>query len=223
MGELILVRHGQASFGAANYDVLSERGHAQALALGKMLAAQNGPPDLLARGAQRRHRETLEGIAAGFGLPADEALVLDGLNEFDFGGLLAARFPDPAEVASAKRDPQTYFRTLKETVLAWQQDEIVGPPERFGEFTVRIGAARDRLLAHGAERVLVATSGGPIAWLTTTAVGAPVGEMIRLQMQIKNASVTRLVHGREGRTSLHTFNETPHIDLATAAELLTYH
>ena len=35
MGTLYLVRHGQASFGADNYDQLSPMGHRQALRLGE--------------------------------------------------------------------------------------------------------------------------------------------------------------------------------------------
>jgi len=37
MGTLYLVRHGQASFGADNYDVLSPLGHRQAERLGQYL------------------------------------------------------------------------------------------------------------------------------------------------------------------------------------------
>ncbi|MDP1886245.1 histidine phosphatase family protein, partial [Polaromonas sp.] len=35
MGTLYLVRHGQASFGAENYDVLSSMGHRQSVRLGE--------------------------------------------------------------------------------------------------------------------------------------------------------------------------------------------
>ena len=40
MGTLYLVRHGQASFGADDYDVLSPLGHQQALRLGEDFAAK---------------------------------------------------------------------------------------------------------------------------------------------------------------------------------------
>ena len=38
MGQILLVRHGQASWGAADYDVLSPLGERQAAALGACLA-----------------------------------------------------------------------------------------------------------------------------------------------------------------------------------------
>jgi broad specificity phosphatase PhoE len=45
MGNLYLVRHGQASFGAADYDQLSELGQRQSVRLGEYFAGNrcNGP------------------------------------------------------------------------------------------------------------------------------------------------------------------------------------
>ena len=40
MGNLYLVRHGQASFGAADYDNLSELGHRQSVRLGEYFAGK---------------------------------------------------------------------------------------------------------------------------------------------------------------------------------------
>lgn len=63
MVEIILIRHAQASFGAADYDVLSDLGHEQARALGRALKRQGVEPDKVFTGAQRRHRETFKGDA----------------------------------------------------------------------------------------------------------------------------------------------------------------
>ena len=52
MGLVLLVRHGQASFGADDYDVLSETGVAQSKRLGAWLAEADLQPD---RAAARRH------------------------------------------------------------------------------------------------------------------------------------------------------------------------
>ena len=65
------------------------------------------------------------------------------------------------------------------------------------------------------------TSGGPIATLVSMVLEAPPEQANRLQLQLKNCSVTRLVFGDSARY-LHTFNETPHIEAATVAEYLTY-
>ena len=63
MGTLYLVRHGQASFGADDYDVLSPRGHQQAVRLGEYWRARGMAFDAVMTGTLRRHTETLDGIA----------------------------------------------------------------------------------------------------------------------------------------------------------------
>ena len=60
MGAVYLVRHGQASFGKADYDALSETGFEQARVLGESLRARLPRPDALFTGSLRRHRETAE-------------------------------------------------------------------------------------------------------------------------------------------------------------------
>ena len=60
MPVIYLIRHGQASFGAENYDALSDHGWEQSRVLGRHLREQNlGVPRVLC-GAMRRHRETAE-------------------------------------------------------------------------------------------------------------------------------------------------------------------
>ena len=70
MGVVLLVRHGQASFGADDYDVLSEIGWEQSRVLGRYLAERDLRPDVLLRGGMRRHRETAEGMVEGAGWSA---------------------------------------------------------------------------------------------------------------------------------------------------------
>jgi len=67
MPTLILIRHAQASFGAADYDELSPLGHEQSRALGQALKALEIVPDAVCLGAQKRHRQTLEGINQALG------------------------------------------------------------------------------------------------------------------------------------------------------------
>ena len=57
MGQLLLVRHGQASWDGADYDVLSEVGHRQGELLGAALAARGIRPELVVTGGMRRHRD----------------------------------------------------------------------------------------------------------------------------------------------------------------------
>src|SRR5690349_11420161 len=81
MGTLYLVRHGQASFGAADYDNLSELGRKQSVRLGEYFAHKGIHFDGLIAGTLRRHKQTLEGILQGMNR-AGEHLSWDGLNEY---------------------------------------------------------------------------------------------------------------------------------------------
>ena len=53
MGQILLVRHGQASWGAADYDVLSDLGEEQGTAVGRALADLR--PDVVVHGTMLRH------------------------------------------------------------------------------------------------------------------------------------------------------------------------
>ncbi len=65
MSILHLVRHGQASFGADDYDNLSPTGIQQSIELGKALAKQQSTFDYVIVGPHRRHMQTFEGIKGG--------------------------------------------------------------------------------------------------------------------------------------------------------------
>ena len=75
---LLLVRHGQASFGATDYDNLSERGHEQSRRLGEWLLRGGHRFEAVVVGGMRRHQQTAEGVAAVFadqGQPLPEPVV----------------------------------------------------------------------------------------------------------------------------------------------------
>ncbi|MYM55561.1 histidine phosphatase family protein [Thalassovita mangrovi] len=221
MPELYLIRHAQASFGAANYDVLSDLGHDQSEALGKALALQGVDPDTLFIGAQRRHRETLEGIFKGLGRDLPDVQMHAGLNEFDFKNLLDAHYRDRPAPENMHSERKSHFRTLRDTVLAWQRDEITDPPETWADFTGRVEAARQAMVDSGAKTIIAVSSGGAIGQMIAATLNTPAEQQIRLQLQMKNCAVNRFVFSTRS-FYLHGFNETPHITAANADPLLTY-
>ncbi|MBA84328.1 histidine phosphatase family protein [Thalassobius sp. S69A] len=221
MPELYLIRHAQASFGAANYDVLSDLGHQQSFELGKALARQGVQPDTLFIGAQRRHRETLEGILKGMGRDPAEASILPGLNEFDFKNLLDAHYADRPAPENMHSERKSHFRTLRDTVLAWQRDEIRNPPETWAAFAARVEASRQAITASGGQTIVAVSSGGAIGQMIASVLDAPSEQQIKLQLQMKNCAVNRFVFS-ERSFYLHGFNETPHITAANSDPLLTY-
>jgi broad specificity phosphatase PhoE len=214
MGELLVIRHGQASFGADNYDKLSDLGHRQSAAVGQALRDMGWVPDRQITGTLIRQKETL----ASMGFEAGETH--EGFNEYDFQDLLHARYKGDVPVL-VRGDRKVHFRTLRETVFQWQADEIEGVIETWKTFTTRVDAARLAACAPGAERVLAVSSGGVIGQLTAASLSAPDKIMMTLNLQIKNTSITKFVF-TSSAFFLHEFNATPHMMTGEAAGMLTY-
>ncbi|MBK0328465.1 histidine phosphatase family protein [Rhodobacteraceae bacterium F11138] len=215
MAEVLVIRHAQASFGADNYDRLSDLGHRQSALAGKALRQSGWKPDRLITGTLNRQHETLAGM--GFD---QEPETHPGLNEYDFHDLLSVRFggqvPDPV-----RHDRKTHFRTLRETILDWQRGGLQGASESWQDFAQRVEAARRFAVHTDARRVLVISSGGPIGQLVASSLGAPDARMVALNLQVKNTSWTRFFFSKQNFI-LHEFNSTPHFSTPENAKLLTY-
>ena len=67
MGQVLIVRHGQADTVGDDYDRLVERGFAQCRALGASLATRGVTVDRVVRGGMRRHRESPDALMVGRG------------------------------------------------------------------------------------------------------------------------------------------------------------
>ena len=219
MGRILLVRHGQASWDAEDYDVLSETGWEQSRALGDSLVARGIKVDAVVRGGMRRHRETAEAILED--VPLHGAVEVDpGWDEFDHLSVLAT-FPAPFEGrAPSKEEFQAWFEEATHRWTDGEHDPEYG--ETFGSFSGRVDAA----LRRTAERegtTLVVTSGGPIACAVASLLADDARARTALWHTLNpvcvNSSVTRIVSGRRGLT-LVTLNETSHLD--PTPELLTY-
>lgn len=222
MGKILLVRHGQASWGAADYDALSERGHEQARVLGRSLAARGIVPTAVVHGGMRRHRETWEGIADGGGWPV-EAQVDTGWAEFDHVDV-GARVPSPVPESGGELTPREVQRWVEESNDRWVaagEDPAGDYIESFAAFTRRVDGAIQRMPRDGT--VVVVTSGGPIAMtaagLLSNKPGPRADLWSRLHVVCANTGVTRLIAGTRGLT-LVTFNEDTHFD--GEPELRTY-
>ena len=96
MGQLYLVRHAQASFGAADYDQLSALGERQSLRLGQYFAERGLRFDAILIGTLRRHAQTLDSILQGMGTQS-EPLTWPGLNEYDSAAVIEAVQPAPLQ------------------------------------------------------------------------------------------------------------------------------
>lgn len=215
---LLLVRHGQASYGAPDYDQLSGRGHEQSRRLGDWLARGGHRFRAVVVGGMKRHRQTADGVAAAFAA-AGQALpdVVDdpGFAEFDHRAVFAAwhaRDPDdPIAVASRSGDPRDVGAMLRAALLAWAGDELAGVPETWGAFGARVRAAGERLEAlSGGDEVLVLSSGGVISRLAQIALEVPDHRAVDLNLSLRNSALSEF-HPEQGRLRLGSWNATPHL------------
>ena len=222
MLKIIFVRHGQAQFGQANYDKLSVVGHEQAVALGTSLLEQGITIDHWVRGDMVRHVETLKGISQGMQTQVSHQIVTPDLNEYDFTGLLNARFSDGKAPVGLHTDRKTHFRLLRETLALWQNDEIANPPESWAAFETRLKRAQQTIFGLEGDTILVVSSGGAISKIVANALGVSHAKQVDLQLQIKNASMSTFIYSRRtGGFFLNAFNETPFVSAKTQ-HLLTY-
>lgn len=214
MGEIIMIRHGQANTGAASeeeYDRLSGLGHRQAGWLGDWLRDHEDPFDLILSGTMRRHRETAAG--AGFNPGSEDSR----LNELDYFALardieITHGLPQPA-------NEQDFARHIPQTFRAWHAAEITGA-EPFASFEGRVREVLDEAAEPG-RRVICFTSGGVIAMALRLALGLDPERLAQVLLPIYNSSIHRfrvLEHG----TFLSSFNAIPHLDPPDRVEARTW-
>jgi broad specificity phosphatase PhoE len=224
VGTLYLIRHGQASYGEADYDRLSPRGIEQARAVGRWAA--RAKLDAVFAGPLRRQQQTAQyaGEAAGGALP-----VLQGLAElaeypaFEMLQHLVPRLiaedPKFAQLTSAPT-PRLLDEAFHLILSRWSRDEwTVEGVERVATFVERIRTGLDRVLraAGSGARLLCVTSAGPIGVAVGLVFGIPAERMVRTSIVIRNASITELRFRSQGfdwqpdQLSLVTFNLTAHL------------
>ncbi|MBX3586012.1 MAG: histidine phosphatase family protein [Ramlibacter sp.] len=222
MGNLYLVRHGQASFGEDDYDKLSTLGHQQSVRLGEYFAARGMAFDAVITGTLRRHTETFNGIAQGLGLQA-EVLQWPGLNEYDSEAVISAIHPHKLEKPTSPEMYRHHFRLLRDGLAQWMAGVVSprGMPS-YNDFVAGITRALDHVRTqHHGKNVLVVSSGGPISTAVGHVLGTSPETTIELNLRIRNSSVTEFAFTPK-RHMLVTYNTLPHLDEAPYKDWVTY-
>jgi broad specificity phosphatase PhoE len=223
MGSLYLVRHGQASFGAADYDQLSPLGTQQCQALGAWFAARGIGFEAALRGTLRRHEQSLAAIAQGHGggaWPATQEW--PGLNETDGDALVRSVHEGPLARAATPEAQRAHFRLLRLGLTRWitGQTQPPGMPS-WAEFAAGVAGALDHVRAHCSGAVLLVSSGGPIATAVHQVLGTPAATMVELNLRLRNSALTEFAFTPK-RHTLHSFNHLPHLDDAQRRGWETY-
>ncbi len=221
MGTLYLVRHGQASFGAADYDQLSELGQRQCHALGQWFSDRGVQFEAVLRGTLRRHAQSLDALAAGHGaLPPASAW--PGLNEYDSEAVIRAIHPEPLAAPDSPEVYRAHFRLLRQGLQAWMVGRTApaGMP-RYGDFVAGINAALDHVRSSHAGNVLMVSSGGPIATAVGQVLGTSAETTIELNLRIRNSAVTEFAFTPK-RHMLLSFNHLAHLDAVERRSWVSY-
>ena len=235
MSELIFVRHGQASFGAASYDALSDRGFEQVRELARHWQSTGESFDHIFSGTLQRQQETagelLHLVKGSPENPEQHA----SLNEYNGDPLIQIYLRDHAErdgfdvPAEWPIKDHKQFQTVFEAATArWIRDELKPQEsdnrfERWQDFKERVHAVVDHIMAQhqGGSRVIVSTSGGVIAMALQRVLNFPDEQVIATNWMVHNSSVTKLRYGG-GRVSMTQFNSLPHLERQGLQHLVTY-
>ncbi|MEZ0306346.1 MAG: histidine phosphatase family protein [Ramlibacter sp.] len=222
MGTLYLVRHGQASFGAADYDQLSDLGHKQSVRLGEYFARKGIHFDGLIAGTLRRHKQTLEGILTGMNHEG-EHLSWEGLNEYDAQAVIATVHTGELQRPTTPEMYRHHFRLLRDGLAQWMSGVVTpqGMPS-YSDFVLGVSSALDHVRAnHYGKNVLIVTSGGPISTAVGHVLGTSAEATIELNLRIRNSSITEFAFTPK-RHMLVTYNAIPHLEDVDKESWVTY-
>lgn len=245
MSHIYLIRHGQASFGAENYDKLSPTGQQQASVVGDYFASQGIQIDQVVHGEMSRQHQTAEILAerAGF---AKGLVCLPDANEFDSDSLIRHYLPILAEQSTelnrilgngeswwATADNfELFFRAL---VSLWQADTNC-PFESWNRFQRRCMKCLNDVAALRSDPAqkkgvtILATSGGLISVIMQSILGFDHGTFMDMNLTTNNASITEVIWGTDknieqqllkSKNRLLSFNNITPLMLAKDRQLIT--
>lgn len=221
MGTLYLVRHGQASFGAEDYDQLSNLGVRQSVRLGEYFSHKGIRFEASLSGTLRRHGQTHAGICQGAGIDLP-TLRWPGLNEYDSAAVIATVHPEPLDKPDTPEMYRQHFRMLRDGLTQWMNG-VVSPNgmPTYTEFVAGVSSALDHIRHSFDGNVLLVSSGGPIATAVGQVLGTTPETTIEMNLRIRNSAVTEFVFNPKRHTLL-TFNTLPHLDASQYTDWVTY-
>lgn len=241
MSTLLYIRHGQASYGHADYDQLSSMGYEQSRQLGRYLVTTQSNIDAIYVGPLKRHWQTYEMVKEVFEsqgklLPHPE--IYAPLNEHRGPEVLKMNLPqlvisDPqiAEWEQQRQaDPALWSKNglliFNKAMELWANGyfDKNHPPEypKWSEFRNIVEQGLDQLLQkHQYDRgynIALFTSGGTIS--------ATLGKILNIENHtsviglngiVQNTSISEIIFN-DKKATLKSFNAVPHL----SNEMITY-
>ena len=235
VGSIYLIRHGQASFGADNYDVLSARGTEQAKILGRYLAGLGIDFDAAYAGTLERQQSTAAsalGQLAEHNLKAPSVTLDAGFNEYLSDEVIRAYMPDLLEyepnaqaiLHNAANQRAEFQRLFAFVINRWAggQHPREGLQSWQG-FVDQVQAALTKVLAkaQAKDRIAIFTSGGTITAAMQLVLGLNPLNAFELNWQIVNTSVS-VIKFRNTQMAVASFNSAAHLEQLNNPDLITY-
>ena len=239
MGSIWLIRHGQACFGADEYDALSATGFRQAEALGRYFARSKTAFDAVYTGSMKRQTDTAKRVIA---LACDESsptrqspwapAVLPEFNEYDFMAIINSQLPSLVAEDSAFREKSKKIFTDDATFVAlfglvfkrWASGKYDIPgAETFEQYKNRIHRGISRIIEENGtgRQIAVFTSGGVIAVMVQKALNLSMAVTMETGWQICNASISKFTYD-ENKFTMAGFNSIAHLRMDGEQDLITY-
>ncbi|WP_028325951.1 histidine phosphatase family protein [Desulfatirhabdium butyrativorans] len=235
MSLVYVIRHGQASFGTANYDALSPLGFRQAEILGNHCLDLGIHFDAVVSGTMNRQQQTARTFLdvyrqAGWQMP--EPIVLPAFDEYDAFGIwdnhVAEMLRTDVSLAEmiqqAQTDRKAFQKLFEIVMMEWASGKRVLPGEPTWPSIierVRDGVDTIMRISAGMKHVAVFTSGGPIGIWMKLALGLSDPKAMEISWQVLNASVSRFFIGKRG-VFLSGFNDVCHLLMQKPPDLITY-
>ena len=234
MASIYLIRHGQASFGAENYDELSPLGRLQATLTGEYLARTGVSFDAAYCGTLERQKDTgalalaaqSEAVSLTVDARLDEVRNDEHL-EYLLPKVLETR-PDIKAVVDQGLDSSKRFQKVIEAVFNyWVSPECDEPAiQSWAEYSEGVHSVlRDIIKTQGGGKTIgVFTSGGTIAALTAAVLKLPGSATYQFYEPVFNCSITQLFYSAD-RVSLSYFNDCSflrELSVSRGEKLVTY-
>lgn len=235
LGSIYLIRHGQASFGAQNYDVLSPLGVQQAEILGDYLIDTGVNLTACFSGDMRRQQDTALAALNRYSaakLSAPQLSIDRAFNEIDADAVIRLMLPhiteqEPNAVESLRnplQDRKEFQRLFAMLMQRWAT-EVDDIPEhlRWSTFVTTVNDGLQRILqtADNHQHIGIFTSGGTITACLHLLTGITPQQAFELNWHIVNTSLSRLKFHNDS-VVLSSFNGHPHLDLLKNKNLITY-
>ena len=234
MATIYLIRHGQASFGAEDYDKLSALGMRQAQVAGEYLRDHGIILDAAYSGELLRQRETARLAIAS--QPSDVPHHIDSrFNEIRNEEHLEYLLPELVKTRPSLKElvdrglssSKDYQKVIDAVFNHWVSADCDEPRiQSWSDYSSGVREAlKDVMASQGSGKTLgIFTSGGTIATIVAQVLGLPGEQTYQFYEPVFNCSITQIFYNGD-RTSLSYFNDRSYLQVLgtkNAENLVTY-